>query len=274
MSYKSILVHQSLEGTNDSRLAIAADLAQRFDTTLIGAAACAVHPPAYGSGAFVSAIVEELRPRVEKDLQQAADRFRAGTEGKVREVEWRQGLAKPTAFIAQQARAADIVVTGTARNNVYIDPFTELDPGELIMQAGRPVLIVPPEATALQAKHVLVAWKDTREARRAVLDALPLLQAATDVTVVEIVAQSQEKSGMRSGADVAAWLCRHNVCATAHEIVSDYDSYGAFEGILLQNAADLIVAGAYGHSRLQEWIFGGVTRDLMMKSRYCCLLSN
>jgi nucleotide-binding universal stress UspA family protein len=135
-------------------------------------------------------------------------------------------------------------------------------------------LVVPPEASTLQARHVLVAWKDTREARRAVLDALPLLRAATDVTVVEIVPHSKEKDAMRSGADVAAWLSRHDVCATSHEVVSDFDSYGAFEGLLSQNAADLIVAGAYGHSRLQEWIFGGVTRDLLMKARCCCLLAN
>ena len=138
MSYTSILVHQDLDGTNDSRLQIAAELARRFDAKLIGVAACEVKPPAYGGGAFASAILNELRPQTESRLKEAADRFRAGAEGKVREVEWRQALAKPTAYVAQEARAADLIVTGAARGTSYIDPFTELDPGALIMQAGRP----------------------------------------------------------------------------------------------------------------------------------------
>lgn len=274
MAYESILVYQSLEENNDARLAVAAGLAQRFDAKLIGVGACAASAPAYQNGVFTSAVVAELRSQTEERLKRAADQFNVDTKGRVREVEWRQALEKPTSYVAQQARAADLIVIGADGEHTYHDPFTDLDPGELIMQAGRPVLMVPPEVLTLDAEHVVVAWKDTREARRAVLDALPLLQAATDVTVFEIVGDKKNKAAQRTSEDVANWLCRHNICATAHEVVSDYDSYGAFEGLLLQNAADLIVAGAYGHSRLQEWIFGGITRDLLMKSRYCCLFSN
>ncbi len=274
MSYTSMMVHQNLGATNDSRLQIAADLAQRFDAKLIGIAACEVKPPAYGNGAFASAILNELRPQTESKLKEAAARFRASAEGKVREIEWRQALAKPTGYVAQEGRAADLIITGAARDIGYIDPFTELDPGDLIMQAGRPVLIVPPEAEFLIAKHILVAWKDTREARRAVLDALPLLQAATDVTVVEVATRAEIKSAARCGEDVALWLKRHGVCAGANAIVTSEEPLEALEALLLENAADLVVAGAYGHSRMQEWIFGGVTRDLLMKARCCCLFAN
>lgn len=274
MSYTSIMVHQDLDGANDSRLQIAAELAHRFDAKLIGVAAYEVNPPAYGGGAFATAILNELRPQTENRLKEAANRFRAGAEGRVREVEWRQALAKPTAYVAQEARAADLIVAGTARDSSYIDPFTELNPGDLIMQAGRPVLIVPPEAETLDAKHILVAWKDTREARRAVLDALPLLQAATDVTVVEIAGRAEIKSAARCGDDVASWLKRHDVNAGANAVVAAEGPFEALEALLLQNAADLIVAGAYGHSRVQEWIFGGVTRDLLTKARCCCLFAN
>ena len=274
MTYLSMMVHQNLDGTNDSTLQIAADLAQRFDAKLIGVAACEVNPPAYGGGAFATAILNELRPQTESKLKEAAERFRAVAEGKVREIEWRQALAKPTGFVAQEARAADLIITGAARGNGYLDPFTQLDPGDLIMQAGRPVLIVPPEAESLQAKHILVAWKDTREARRAIFDALPLLRAATDVTVVEIAGRAEIKSAARRGEDVAVWLKRHGVCAAANAMVASEEPFEALEALLLQNAADLVVAGAYGHSRVQERIFGGVTRDLLTKARYCCLLAN
>jgi nucleotide-binding universal stress UspA family protein len=241
---------------------------------LIGVAASEVMPPVYGGGALASAIINELRPQTESRLKVAADRFLAGAKGKAQEMEWRQALAKPAGFVAEQSRAADLIVTGAVRGRIYIDPFTELDPGDLIMQAGRPVLVVPPEAETLKAKHVLVAWKDTREARRAVLDALPLLQAATDVTVVEIADRAEIKSAERSDEDVAAWLKRHGVCAGAHAVVASESTFDALEAILQQNAADLIVAGAYGHSRTQEWIFGGLTRDLLTKARCCCLFAN
>jgi nucleotide-binding universal stress UspA family protein len=274
MSYATIMVHQSLDSTNDARLPIAVDLAQRFDTKLIGVAACEVRPSAYGGGAFVESIISELRPVTQKRLSEAADRFRAATEGHLQAIEWRQAIAKATAYVAEQSRAADLVVTGTAREGVYLDPLTELDPGELIMQAGRPILIVPPEANRLVAKHIVVAWKDTRESRRAVLDALPFLQAATDVTVAEIASRSEITAAVRSGEDVAGWLKRHGVCAGAHAVVADEEPSTVIEGLLQQNGADLIVAGAYGHSRMEEWIFGGVTRDLLMKARCCCLFAN
>ena len=230
MPYTSIMVHQSLDATNDFRVPIAAELARRFDARLIGVAACEVNPPAYGDGAFAAAIVNELREQTESRLVEAANRFRASAEGKVRESEWRQAFAKPTTYVAQEARAADLIVAGTARDRAYIDPFTELDPGELIMQAGRPVLIVPPEAEFLEAKHILVAWKDTREARRAVLDALPLLRAANDVTVVEIVERADVGSAAHRGEDVAAWLRLHGVCAGANALVSTEEPFDSFKG--------------------------------------------
>jgi len=274
MSYSTIMVHQGLDATNDWRLPIAVDLAQRFNARLIGIAACAVRPSAYGGGAFMDSIVSELRPITESRLTQAGDRFRDETAGKLQNIEWREALAKPTMYVAEQARAADLIVTGTARDGVYLDPLTELDPGELIMEAGRPVLIVPPEANRLSAKHVVIAWKDTREARRAISDSLPLLQMATDVTVVEIAENAKINTAACSGEDVAEWLKRHRVCAGANGVAAHGEPFEALEALLLQNAADLIVAGAYGHSRVQEWIFGGVTRDLLMKSRCCCLFSN
>ena len=274
MSFTSMMVHQNVDAHNDSRLQIAANLAQRFGAKLIGIAACEVNPPAYASGAFASAIFNELRLQTESKLKEAAVRFSASAEGNVREIEWRQAFAKPIAYVAQEGRAADVIITGAARDSAYFDPFTQLDPGDLIMQAGRPVLIVPPEAESLEAKHVLVAWKDTREARRAVLDALPFLQAATDVTVVEVGSRAEIKYAARRGEDVAGWLERHGVCAAANAIVASEQPFEALEALLLQNAADLVVAGAYGHSRVQEWIFGGVTRDLLTKARCCCLFAH
>jgi hypothetical protein len=99
-------------------------------------------------------------------------------------VEWRSSLDFPTEFVAREARAADLVIIGRDRKSY--DPYRSTDAGALVLRTGRPVLAVPPGVQSLAAKRVVVAWKDTREARRAVQDALPLLQGAEEVIVMEV----------------------------------------------------------------------------------------
>ena len=274
MSYTSLMVHQNLDGTNDSRLQIAAELAHRFDAKLIGIASSDPNPPAYGNGAFAAALVKERRAQIEAGLKEADKRFRAAADGMAREVEWRQAFARPTDYVANESRAADLVVTGMPSDGVLLDPFGMLNPTELIMRAGRPVLVVPPKAEWLRAKHILVGWKDTREARRAVRDALPFLKTADDVSVIEIAENDDLKAASRRVDDVARWLKRHGVNAAADAVKAADGPFQTLERLASQNAADLIVAGAYGHSRIQEWILGGLTRDLLTKARCCCLFAH
>jgi nucleotide-binding universal stress UspA family protein len=135
--------------------------------------------------------------------------------------------------------------------------------------------VVPPEVDRLKLASVVVGWKDTREARRAVVDALPLLQKAKEVTVVEMIANDGDRAAAsRRVADVAAWLGRHQVDAS-HMVPNHRGD--AVEQLIRHASdieADIIVAGAYGHTRMREWIFGGVTRDLVTKSNRCSLLSH
>jgi nucleotide-binding universal stress UspA family protein len=116
----------------------------------------------------------------------------------------------------------------------------------------------------IRAKTVLVAWKDTREARRAVADALPFLAKANEV-VVATIDTSRDESIRDSLDDVAAFLGHHGIKARTELIAGEADG-----DRLLTFArsihADLIVSGAYGHSRLREWAFGGVTRTLIEES--------
>ena len=121
------------------------------------------------------------------------------------------------------------------------------------MSAGRPILVVPPRCAALTPNRILIAWKDTAEARKAVSAALPLLTQATELTIVEIVSSEVERdaSGERV-ADVAKWLQRHNVSATARVELAASDAGSQLDGIADEAQADIIVAGAYGHARLRE----------------------
>jgi nucleotide-binding universal stress UspA family protein len=149
-------------------------------------------------------------------------------------------------------------------------------PGALVLQAGRPVLVVPTEADKLDLTCALVAWKDTREARRAVVDALPLLKRAGAVVVAEVCYHSDAAAAKGRLDDVAAHLLRHGVRASTTVCVEDTDvrATDQFLDLADQHNAGLIVAGAYGRSRFQEWLFGGFTRELLTQTKRAVLLSH
>jgi nucleotide-binding universal stress UspA family protein len=142
------------------------------------------------------------------------------------------------------------------------------------MRAGRPILIVPMGITGLGMRHVLVGWKESREARRAVADALPLLQAAGQVTVLEVTSQHEHTAAQARVKDVALWLQQHQVEAAGEAIVASGTEAGYLHAALLDRRCDLLVAGAYGHNRLSEWVFGGVTADVLLDPDFCVLISH
>jgi len=252
-------------------LQIAGDLAERFNAKVIGIAASNPQPPCYAGGSVARSFVEHERIEVKKRIDEAEARFRAAINGRARDVEWRSALERPNDYVAREARAADLIITGSNRDGVLIDRLRRLDPSDLVMVAGRPLFLVPPEVEYLKLDKVLVAWKDTREARRAVVDALPLLHKAKDITVIEIVEGDASRSAAEDRVkDVAAWLKRHDILAFPKVL----HATGEAEQIdrIWKTEADLVVAGAYGHARLREWVFGGVTRNLITRSQRCSFL--
>jgi nucleotide-binding universal stress UspA family protein len=142
------------------------------------------------------------------------------------------------------------------------------------MTAGRPVLTVPPEIDSFRRRHILVAWKDTRESRRAISDALPILANAGEVSVVEVVENGSSDSAQERVTDVARWLKQHGISASARALGAVENAANDMETIAADMSADLIVAGAYGHSRFSQWVFGGVTDKLLKQSIRCTLLSH
>lgn len=275
MTYSTVMVHLDLDESNDARLHVAGDLAEQFDAKLIGIACCKPQPSVYADGPLAQSLVRELEAEVDEKLQKLEQRFRTAYQNRIENVEWRRAYAVPADYVAQEARAADLVVTGADRMGPLSDPLWRLDPSELVMKLGRPMMVVPPEVDRLKLASVVVGWKDTREARRAVVDALPLLQKAKEVTVVEIIADDDDRpaAGQRV-ADVAAWLRQHHV-DTSYMVPNHRGD--AVEQLIRHASdieADMVVAGAYGHTRMREWIFGGVTRDLITKSTHCSLLSH
>jgi nucleotide-binding universal stress UspA family protein len=127
---------------------------------------------------------------------------------------------------------------------------------------------------ALRAEHIVIGWKDSREARRAVRDAVPLLQQAMRVTIVEACGPHEEKAASNRLADVARYLMHHRVEANARVLQENGSGAEQLIEIAREEGADLLVTGAYGRSRLGEWIFGGMTRQLLAVSPICCLMSH
>jgi nucleotide-binding universal stress UspA family protein len=151
-------------------------------------------------------------------------------------------------------------------------PNQSLDIGDAIMRAGRPMLVVPPRKTFLALNRILIAWKDTAEARKAVAAALPLLKSAQDVMIVEITSDERENEiATRRVVDVAKWLQRRNIAASASAELCAGDAGDYPDTIAVKNGADIIVAGAYRHGRLREWALGGVTRHLLQQGPACAL---
>jgi nucleotide-binding universal stress UspA family protein len=273
MTFSTLMVHLELEHPNDARLQIAGELAGQFDAKLIGIAASDPQPTYYTENDFARSLVAHERTEIKKRLTEAEERFRAAVQKRARQIEWRSALEGPTDYVVREARAADLVITGSNRDGILLNPLRHLDPSDLLMRVGRPMFVVPPEAEFLKLKNVLVAWKDTREARRAVVDALPLLHRAQEVNVVEIIDDDSRRSlALQRVEDVTAWLGRHNI--TAYAQVLHAPSEAAQIDMLWQTAADIVVAGAYGHSRFREWVLGGVTRNLLTRSRRCSFLSH
>jgi len=275
MTYSSVMVHLDLDESNDARLHVAGDLAEQFDAKLIGIAGCQPQPSVYADGILAQRFVRELEAEANEKLIRLEQRFRNAYQNRISNIEWRRAYGVPADFVAREARAANLVITGADRVGGFSDPLWRLDPSELVMKLGRPMMVVPPEADRLSLASVVVGWKDTREAQRATLDALPLLQKAKEVTVVEIIPDDGDRSAAsRRVANVAAWLSRQQVDAYHKVAIHRGDAVEQLLHHASDIGADIIVAGAYGHTRVRERIFGGVTRDLITKSDRCAVLSH
>ncbi|CCE04684.1 conserved hypothetical protein [Bradyrhizobium sp. STM 3843] len=277
MTFAAVMVSLALDQPNAARLQVAGDLAERFGAEVIGAAAGQFSPPLYfTTGEQAQDLIWQGEAAVQRRLGELEADFRDAVTARARAVSWRSALDFPTRYVLAQARAADILVCGV-QNQAISDAFATASPKDLVMQAGRPLLVVPDDLTWLDLRSVLVAWKDTPESRRAVADALPLLAKAKDVVVTEILEDAAERDacGERLG-DVVAWLARHGVVASARvvEPAEKQDVAAALESVADDINAGLVVAGAYGHSRFRELVLGGVTEHLVTRARRCVLLSH
>ena len=279
MTYATLIVQADADEDGRARIALAAGLARQFDALLIGLAARDLMPPMTapmaGPVAVATLLANEER-EIRTYLQAAEQQFRDVATTENQRCAWRSAMNDPARVFTRESRIADLLVVGRKPESAGSQPSRHLDPGDVVMRAGRPVLIVPPGLSHLDAAHVIVAWKDSREARRAVADALPLLKRATSVLVLEICDVNDDQEKAKGAADdVVDYLSRHGVDASAETRLLREGSVSAELLLAAEHrGAELVVAGGYAHSRFQEWVFGGLTKALLGHFPKCCLLSH
>ena len=188
--------------------------------------------------------------------------------------EWRS-LTHFNTEVGVHAYYADLVVIG--RPEAEAKSKTGGFPGlaeSLVLSSGRPILLFPPHGTVSEIRRIVVAWNTTRESIRAAADALPLLTRAEAVEVLVADHERNPRHGQEPGADIARHLARHGAHVEVKRISSEGQDVGCF--LLSQAAnfrADLLVMGAYGHSQVREWVFGGVTKTVLYQATIPVLMS-
>lgn len=277
MPIKDMLVHLDASPASAKRLDFALALARRHEAHLIGLFVIDVGLPAFGGADMSGGIaLAELMARMRREGQTEAARQEAAFRELLRREgqlgEWRQAEGVTSGIVALHGRYVDLLVLGQP------EPEASKATAETaLFSTGRPVLLVPYTGAARSLlRRVLIAWNGSREAARAVNDALPILVAAESVTVLVVDPQiGPGGHGDEPGADIALHLARHDVAVTVRRVA------GADAGVgdMLLNAAadfscDLIVMGGYGHSRWRELVLGGATRTLLQEMTVPVLMSH
>jgi nucleotide-binding universal stress UspA family protein len=264
----TLLVHCDLDAATAARTALAVDLARRTGARLIGVAA---GKPKRVAGQSLAAAAHDLRGA----MRRAAEDFKTRA-AEVERANFRCGPKSADVFMAEEAVGADLVIVGPQGSGEPGSPLS-LDTAALVMSTGRPVLIVPEELDRLDLRRVVVAWKNAREARRALLDYLPWLAMAEQVLILHVIEQPDERPEDDGLDAVRNWLS-HRVArveavrrpvrlerdSVADDILDAADSFGA----------GLVVAGAYSRAPISERLFGGVTREFLKRGRPARLLSH
>lgn len=269
MAYKDLLVHLDDSKSCASRIEVAIGLAARHDAHLTG-----FYPIVEIS------LLSYIRAEIPRDIRASMDaeakalahaalaRFRTAAERGGIAYDARTDHALDTTLarvVSMHARYADLVVLGQV--DPEEPPYVGSDlPEQVVLASGRPVLVVPHDwAPRWLGERVLIAWDASREAARAVSDALPLLQRAEAVLVASVNPKSTPLGhGELPGADIALHLARHKIEVEVQSVETDrMDIADALLSFASDRGCDLLVMGAYAHSRVRELVLGGTTRTIL-----------
>lgn len=273
MSYISVGVHVGIGDASDRRTDIACDIAEQLNAQLVGVSCEYIAANAFANGPVSNQLLKLECDRVAEELAKREARFRSRAQKKIYRVEWRESTDYLLVRFLNVLRSIDLFVTGPQHN---LPLERHLEPANIAVNFGRPVLYIPDRVKAVPFRRAIVAWKDGRESRRAITDALPFLKRAQSVMVLGVCEDEQTPDYLREIlSEVCSYLSHHGIAAESKTVPRGHLS--SAEEILLyakRYEPDFIVAGAYGRNQLSEWIFGGVTKTLFTKAPCACLFSH
>jgi nucleotide-binding universal stress UspA family protein len=276
MPYKTILVHLNDKRRVEALLEPAIALATQHNALLIGmhVYASLPAPPI----AVPTNVLGGVAAAARKDSEEIAAAFARLTANQPFPVEWR-GFKLPhvdlAAVVMEHGRSADLIVAGQTDPDWDLSPLMDF-PERLALESGRPVLVVPYVGRYPKiGQNVVIAWKAGRESARAAFDALPILQQARTVQILEIKERRDDSKGLTAETSIAASLGRHGIKPVVRsQVVGDIAVGDEILSRLADLDADVLVMGAYGHSRMRELVFGGVTRHIARHMTVPTLLSH
>jgi nucleotide-binding universal stress UspA family protein len=280
VTYKTILVHLHDVRRAKRLLDAAIPLARQSGGHVIG---LSVLPPYVmipaSESVGTSLTIDEHRLAYAVIMRDLKDVFSSVPDKLDIATEWREadaGFGTAAGMIVTHGRATDLIVVAQKEPTWSYSDMLE-EPDRIASESGRPVLVVPNVGdVSLPPKRVIVAWNGTSESTRAVFDALPLLKTATAVNVVWIDPQrDRATAGDVPGAELCATLSRHGIHSTAIAAKAEHGDAGIelLEQVKAQQA-DLLVMGAYGHTRLRQFFLGGVSKHIFASMTCPVLLSH
>jgi nucleotide-binding universal stress UspA family protein len=277
MAIKDILVHVTEAEDTDGRAAVAAALAKAHDAHVTGLYTLYITPlPAYVQSQIGNDLIEHQRNMYRDMIEEARAAFMSRMEAEGVAAEWRRVEGERSHSVAVNARYCDLLIMGQ-RDSAGGDSARRLVESA-VLESGKPVIMMPETAPARPiGKHVLAAWSGTRESARAIDAALPLLAAAERVDVIAVDPREGDTDahGQVPAADLCRHLARHGVRAEAQSVSGA--GHGAGEILLgraVADGADLLVMGAYGHSRWREMVLGGATEYVLHHAKIPVLMAH
>jgi len=270
---KEILVHADDDNQRDARFALAAEVAKAHEAHLIGLFALEyAELPGYVSAQISAELLDRARETYTRQADKVREAFESAADSAGVRAEWRQEAGIASRLLSQHGLYIDLIMVSQPENG-QSGARSQSFPGELALSSGRPVVAIPYAGDHSGfGKRILIAWNGSREASRALHDALPILTRAESVVVLAVDPADEAHI---PGADISAHLAHHGVPVEArHSIAPDIAVGDELLNMASDLGSDMIVMGAYGRSRLREAVFGGATQHILSHMTVPILMSH
>jgi nucleotide-binding universal stress UspA family protein len=281
MAYRDLQVHVDNSASCAKRLHVAAEIAAKFDSHLTGIfIRPPFHLPSYAlpvniESEWIDTIAQDYETGLDTKEHAAKRLFDEITTQYQATTLWQPVKGDVYTVLGEEAAYADLLILGQPDPDDSTNNYTDL-PDRTLLTSGRPCLVVPYiGARENMGKHPLVAWNGTRESNRALHDAMPVLEQAETVTIMISQASGSPAKDELPNTKIAQHLARHNVKVMTKTLTEEKNqTSNAFLSYIADNDHDLLVMGAYGHSRIREIVLGGMTREIMQSMTVPVLMSH